>query len=229
MSEKFTLIRLSIAGENFEIVVKPDKALDYKLGKGGDIRDILIVDTIFSDAKKGMKASSEKLIKTFKTEDVYAVAEAILKRGELQITAEQRRRLIEDKRKQIIAFIARNCIDPRTNLPHPPLRVEQAMSQIRFSIDPFRDAEAQAKDVIEKLRSILPIKFESLRIAVKIPAEHAVKVYGALKGFGTIKQEEWQKDGSWVGIIEMPAGVHASFLEKLGNLTQGTMQTKILK
>ncbi|MEM2927264.1 MAG: ribosome assembly factor SBDS [Candidatus Bathyarchaeia archaeon] len=229
MSEKFTLIKLSIAGENFEIVVKPDKALDYKLGKEGNIRDILVVDTIFSDAKKGMKPSSERLLKIFKTEDVYAIAETILKRGELQITADQRRRLIEDKRRQIIAFISRNCIDPRTNLPHPPLRIEQALSQIKVSIDPFRDAEAQAKDIIEKLRPILPIKFESLRIAVKIPAEHALKVYGALKGFGTIKQEEWQKDGSWVGILEMPAGLHAPFLEKLGNLTQGTMQTKILR
>ncbi|MBS7610396.1 ribosome assembly factor SBDS [Candidatus Bathyarchaeota archaeon] len=229
MSEKLTLIRLSIAGENFEIVVKSDKALDYKLGKEGNIREILVVDTIFSDAKKGMKASSERLLKIFKTEDVYAIAETIMKRGELQITADQRRRLIEDKRRQIIAFISRNCIDPRTNLPHPPLRIEQALSQIKVSIDPLRDAEAQAKDIIEKLRPILPMKFESLRIAVKIPAEYALKAYGTLKGFGTIKQEEWQKDGSWIGILEMPAGLHASFLEKLGNLTQGTMLTKILR
>jgi len=32
-----------------------------------------------------------------------------------------------------------------------------------------------------------------------------------------------------VAIIEMPAGLQASFLEKIGKLTQGTLQVKILK
>ncbi|MEM2905533.1 MAG: ribosome assembly factor SBDS [Candidatus Bathyarchaeia archaeon] len=229
MSEKFIVARLSAAGERFEIVVHPDKALAYKLGKGGDLGNILVADSVFADAKKGLKASSEKLLKAFGTSEVLQVAEAILRRGELQITTEQRRRLVEEKRRQIVAFIARNCIDPRTNLPHPVLRIEQALEQVRVSIDPFKDAEAQAKDVIDELRPILPIRMEQMRVAVKIPAEHAARAYGAVKEFGTVSREEWQADGSWVGVLEMPAGLHAGFLDRLGKLTQGTMQTKILK
>ncbi len=229
MSEKFIVARLSAAGDRFEIVVHPDKALAYRMGKGGDLGQILVADSVFTDAKKGLKASSEKLLKAFGTAEFHQVADAILRKGELQITTEQRKRLVEEKRRQIISFISRNCIDPRTNLPHPVVRIEQALSQVRVSIDPFRDAETQAKEVIEELRPILPIKMEQMRLAVRIPAEYAARAYGAVKEFGVISREEWQVDGTWVGVVEMPAGLHAAFLDRLGKLTQGAMQTRILR
>lgn len=229
MADKYTTARLAISGEHFEILVKPHVALDYKLGKPVGISQILFIDTIFTDAGKGMKASSDKLLDAFKTTDPLQIAEIIIRRGELQLTTEQRRELVEDKRRQIVAFICRHCLDPRTGLPHPPLRVEQAVSQIRVAIDPFRDAEEQARDVIQALRPVLPLKIEQIRIAVKIPPEFTSRAYGSIKGIGAIKQEEWQADGSWVAVVEMPAGLHGDFLEKLGKITQGTIQTKILK
>jgi ribosome maturation protein SDO1 len=152
-----------------------------------------------------------------------------MKHGELQLTTEQRRQLVDDKRKQIIAFISRNCIDPRTGTPHPPLRIEQAFSQIRLIIDPFKPADEQAKTAIEELRTLLPIKIEKMRVAVKVFPEHAAKAYGSIKGFGTITKEEWQADGSLVALVEMPAGLYGSFIDRIGKLTQGTVQTKVLK
>jgi ribosome maturation protein SDO1 len=229
MGEKVTTARAVISGEHFEILVNPQAALDYKFGRPIELSQVVVVDEVFTDASKGMRASEEKLVKAFGTTDFIKIAEAIMKRGELQLTTEQRRQLIEDKKRQIIAFISRHCVDPRTGLPHPPIRIEQALTQVRVSIDPFEDAEEQARTVIQALRPILPLKMEQLRLAVKIPPEHATRAYGAVKDFGIIKQEEWQADGSWVAIIEMPAGLQASFLEKIGKLTQGTLQVKILK
>ena len=229
MSEKFTTARITRTGEKFEILVKPDPALEYKMGKPLSISQLLVIDEIYSDAGKGTRASSEKLQKAFGTEDAVKVAEEIMKHGELQLTTDQRRQLVEDKRKQIVAFIARNCIDPRTGTPHPPIRIEQAMNQIKYSIDPFKSADEQAKDVIEELRTLLPIKIEQMRVAVKILAEYAAKGYGAVKNYGTINREEWQADGALVAVVEMPAGVYGPFIERLGKITQGTIQTKILK
>jgi len=229
MSEKFTTARISKSGEKFEILVKPDPALEYKMGKQLGISQLLVIDEVYSDAGKGTHASAEKLQKAFGTEDPLAIAEEIMKHGELQLTTEQRRQLVEDKRKQIIAFVARNCIDPRTGTPHPPMRIEQAMNQIKYSIDPFKSADEQAKDVIEELRALLPIKMEQMRVAIKILAEFAPKGYGAVKGYGTISREEWQADGALVAVVEMPAGVYGPFIERLGKVTQGTIQTKILK
>ena len=229
MTEKYTTARLSVEGDRFEILVKPEEALNFRMGKQVAVTQLLVIEEIYSDANKGTRASIEKLQKAFGTTDAVKIADEILRRGELQLTTDQRRQLVEDKRKQIVAFLARHCIDPRTGTPHPPLRIEQALSQIRISIDPFRSAEEQAKTIIDDLRPIIPLKMEQMRVAVKIFAEQAAKAYGAVKNYGTITKEEWQRDGSWIGVVEMPAGLYGPFIDRLGKLTQGTVQTKILK
>ena len=229
MSEKFTTARMSIGGEHFEILVSPQAAQDYRSGRSVELSQVLVIEEIFADANKGMKASEEKLNAAFKTTDILKIADHILKKGELQLTTEQRRQMVEEKRRQIVNFISRNCVDPRSGLPHPVTRIEQAMEQIRLVIDPFKDAEEQERNVIDDLRPILPLKMEQIRVAIKIPAEYAAKAYGSIKALGSIKQEEWQADGSIVAVIEIPAGVQISLMEKLGKVTQGNAQVKILR
>ncbi len=229
MSERFTVARLTHEGEHFEILVKPQPALSYRLGKVTSISEVLATDTIFTDSSKGLKPSEDKLTKAFGTTDPLKIAGIILKKGTLQLTTEQRKQLIEDKRKRIIAFISRQCIDPKTNLPHPPIRIEQAMGQIHFSIDPYKEVEEQAKEIVKLLRPILPLKMEKISVAIHIPPEHAGKVYGTVKGFGTIKREEWRADGSWAAVVELPAGLYGPFLEKLGDMTRGKLEAKMVR
>lgn len=229
MGSKLTIARLSIENECFEIIVRPDAALDFKQGKLAELSQILIMDTIFSDANKGMRASEEELRRIFKTTDPHKVAEIILKKGQLQLTTEQRHKLLEEKKKQVVSFISRRCIDPRTGSPHPPLRIEQAMEQIHITINPFDSVEEQTRRIIEELRPILPIRIEQIRTAIRIPPEYASQSIGVVKEFGIIKEQEWQVDGSWVVVIEVPAGLHAPLLEKLGRITRGSFQTMTLK
>ncbi|MCP8308404.1 MAG: ribosome assembly factor SBDS [archaeon] len=229
MSSKFTVVRLMLDGERFEILVDPKNALDYKLGRQIDLSKIVAIDEVFSDASKGLRIPAEKLKKFFNTTSAIEVAETILKKGELQLTAEQRRSLIEDKKKQIISIICKNFVDPRTGLPHPQIRVEQALSQIHVSIDPFKNAEEQAKSVVEQLRTILPLKHEKIKLMVKIQPQFAPKALGALKSYGGIQKEEWLPDGSLNAIVEIPAGVHSSLIDKLGSITKGTSQVTVMK
>jgi len=228
MSEKFTVARMTKDNEHFEILVKPQKALDYRMGKLAAITEVLAAETIFSDANKGTRVSEENIRKAFGTTDTLKVADAILKKGTLQLTTEQRRKMTEDKRRQIIDFISRQAVDPKTNLPHPPLRIENAMEQIHYSIDPFRPVEEQAREIIKQLRMILPLKIEQVAVGVHIPAEYSTRAYGTIKGFGSIKREEWRADGSWYGVLEMPAGLYAPFLEKLGEITRGSGEAKVI-
>jgi ribosome maturation protein SDO1 len=228
MSEKFTIARLTKDNEHFEVLVKSQKALDYRNGKISGITEALAAETIFSDANKGTRAAEDDIRKAFGTTDSLKVADIILKKGQLQLTTEQRRKMVEDKRKQVVDYIFRQAVDPKTNLPHPPLRIENAMEQIRYPIDPYKSVEEQSKDIIKLLRPILPLKVEQLQIAVTIPSQHAVRAYGAIKSYGTIKREEWRGDGSWYGVMEMPAGGYASFLNKLGEVTKGTGDTKVI-
>ena len=158
MADKVTVVRYSFSGDKFELLVKPDPAFDYKLGKISDISKILVSDEIYTDSNKGNRATNEKLNQVFKTQDSIKIAEIIMKKGELNLTTEQRKKMTSEKRKQLVTFIAKTYVDPRSHLPHPPLRIEQAMDDGRVSIDPFKNVDEQVKDVVEKLRPIIPLK-----------------------------------------------------------------------
>jgi ribosome maturation protein SDO1 len=228
MSEKFTIARYTKENEHFEVLVKPQKALDYRNGKIAGITEVLVAETIYSDANKGTRSPEDALKKAFGTTDALKIADAIIKKGQLQLTTEQRRKMVEDKRKQIIDYISRQAVDPKTNLPHPPTRIENAMEQIRFPIDPYKSIEEQARDIIKLLRPILPLKVEQISVGAHVPAQYAQRAYGSIKTYGAIKREEWRSDGSWYGVLEMPAGSYASFLNKLGEVTKGSGEAKII-
>jgi ribosome maturation protein SDO1 len=228
MSEKFTIARYTKDNEHFEVLVKPQKALDYRNGKIAGITEALAAETIFADANKGTRVKEEDLKKAFGTTDPLKIADFIIKKGQLQLTTEQRRKMVDDKRKQIIDYISRQAVDPKTNLPHPPMRIENAMEQIRYPIDPYKSVEEQARDIIKLLRPILPLKVEQVSVGTHIPAQYAQRAYGSMKSYGAIKREEWRSDGSWYGVLEMPAGSYASFLNKLGEVTKGSGEAKII-
>jgi len=229
MSERYTIARMTHDGHHFEILTKPDRALSYKLGKSSSVSEVQAAETIFTDAGKGTKSSEEKLKEAFGTTDPLKIAAVILKKGTLQLTTDQRKKLVEEKRRQIISFISRECIDPKTNLPHPPLRIEQAMKQIHFSIEPSTSVEEQSKEVMKLLRPIIPLKMEKISVEIRVPPEHASKVYGTVKGFGTLKRDQWQADGSWSAVVEMSAGMYGPFLDKLGKVTKGNVEAKMVK
>ncbi|RLE61395.1 MAG: ribosome assembly factor SBDS [Thermoprotei archaeon] len=226
---KLTVARLERAGKKFEIIVHVDKAWKFKNGEKIDIRDILEGEFIYYDVRQGLKASETELKKIFGTSDPYQVAEQILKRGELLLTAEQRRELIERKRRQIIEFLAKNAIDPRTNLPIPPKRIELALEQARVGIDPFKPVEAQINDIIKALRLKLPMKLAKAIIAVKIPPIYVGKAYSALSKMGRIVKEAYMNDGTWLAQIEIPAGMQNILVEKVASLTRGEGDVKIIK
>jgi len=229
MSDKLTVVKYTFEGEKFEILVKPDPALDYKLGKIKDVGSVLISEEIYQNSGKGTRASSEKLQKAFKTEDPLIIAEKILQKGDLNLTTDQRRKMTTEKRKQIITFIAKTFVDPRSHLPHPPLRIEQAISDARVSIDPFKSAEEQVKDIVENLRSIIPLKSENLSLEISVPAQYVAKSYSVLKSTGILKKEEWQKDGSLKAILEIPAAARPNVIDRLGAITKGTAFVEVLK
>ncbi|MGQ0791510.1 MAG: ribosome assembly factor SBDS [Nitrosopumilaceae archaeon] len=229
VDNKVTVVRYSFEGEKFEILVKPDPALEYKLGKIKDISSILVSDEIYTDSSKGTRASSEKLLKAFKTEDVTAIAERIVKKGELNLTTEQRRKMTSEKRKQIVNYVAKTFVDPKSHLPHPPLRIEQAMEDGRVTIDPHKSVEEQINDVVEKLRSIIPLKSENLILEIIVPAQFAAQSYSVLKSTGTLQKEEWQSNGSLKAILEIPAAARPNVIDRLGSITKGTASIEVAK
>jgi len=223
------IARLKKGEEHFEVLVDPYAAADLIDGKEIDIIQILAIDAIFKDSKKGTHASEETIKEKFGTDAVAEVAKQIVLNGDIQLTTEQRHKMQKNKKSRIIETISRNAMDPKTKAPHPRQRIELAMDEAGIHVDPFKPVSEQVKTIIEALRPLIPISMEHVRISVKIPPEHTGRAYGVARNYGTLEREEWQSDGSWIGIIKIPAGMQTDFYDKLNDVTKGNISTKLLK
>jgi len=226
--ENSIIAHIDINGERYEIMVDPDLAYQYRIGQKKELNNVLTVEEVFKNFRNGERHTTSALQKAFGTTDVMAIAERILRRGELALTTDQKRKLLAEKRKQIIAILMRECIDPRTGGPHTQMRLEQALEESRVHIDGMKDAHEQLEDVLKALRPIIPLKFERVKIAAKVPPDFAQRIYGMLKGYG-IQKEEWARDGSLIVVVEMHAGVQGEFYDRLNKATAGSAETKIVK
>jgi ribosome maturation protein SDO1 len=210
-------------------LVDPYKALEFKKGSNISLDDILAYPAIYRNARQSELASSEELQKSFGTTDVNKIAARIIKEGELQLTTEQRRQMLEQKKNQIATIISRRGINPQTNTPHPPQRILNVMEQSGVQIDPFQDAEQQIDKVIKAIKPLLPIKFQKILLQIKVPPQFAGKSYSIIKSFGNVKEEKWLNDGSLQVDIEVLAGLQDEFFQKISNLTHGQFESKIIK
>lgn len=228
LTEDMVIARLEKGGETFEVLVRPDAVERLREGEEVNLVEELAADAIFRDVKKGLRSSEEKMEELFGTTDPFEVAEIVIRRGDIQLTTEQRRALQEAKWKQLVSYIATNALNPQTGTPHPPQRVENAMEEAGVQVDPLRPVEDQVGRVLDALRPLIPIRIEEVRIAVKLRPDDAGRSYGDVRSFGTIVREEWQADGSWIGVVRMPAGLQGEFLDRMNERTQGNVETRIL-
>lgn len=226
--DRAVIARLRKQGQVFEILVDCDAALEFRRGKSINLGDVVATDEIFKDVKKGDKASTTELQKIFGTMDPDAVAEIIVKEGDVQLTAQHRAEEMEEKKKRIINIIHRNAVDSKTGLPHPAQRIENALREAGFHVDHRKRAEDQVEEALKKLRTIIPIKFERREIAVKIPAGYAGQSYGVLKKYKMTK-DEWGNDGSLLAVVEIPAGIQDEFFNELNKISHGEVESKILR
>jgi ribosome maturation protein SDO1 len=222
------IARLKKGGQTFEININPDLAVDFKEGKEVDVEDILKSQEIFFNATKGDLASEDIMKELFSSEDKLEIAKIILQKGEIQLTAEHRAKVREDKRKKLVNIIHRNAIDPKTQMPHPVQRIENAFEEAKIKLEEFKSVEDQVNDVVKKLQVILPIKFDHKKVEVKIDAAHAHSVFAIAKKYGVLKENTWLNDGSWFGIVEIPAGLQNEFFDEINGSTHGRAITKIL-
>lgn len=224
------IARYEREGEHFEVLVDPDMA--QKIREGAEdvlLSDVLVIDAIFKDARKGDHAAENLFLKIFKTENVDEIALFIIKEGEIQLTTQQKKQMQEEKRKQIVEIIATNAINPQTKTPHPPQRIELAMEDAKVHIDPFKSPQAQVQDILKDLQKIMPIRFEKVTLAIKVPGNDYARCYGEIHDAGRLLKEEWQSDGTWIGLVEIPAGIQLDLIDRIQAKTKGQAEIKTMK
>ncbi|PSQ62160.1 MAG: ribosome assembly factor SBDS [Halobacteriales archaeon SW_8_66_22] len=223
--------RLESHGERFEVLVDPDAALAIKRDEfEDDLEDVIAAEDVFEDASRGDRPPENALEEVFGTTDPLEIIPEVIKRGEIQITAEQRREMQERKHKDLVNRITRNAVNPQMDdAPHPPERIESALEETDFRIDPMEPVEAQIDDALEALRPVIPIRFDTVTVAAHLPADYAGSGQAKIREFGDLQSEEWQPDGSWIGVVEFPAGMQNDFYDLVNEVSSGEAETRILK
>ena len=152
--------RLERGGSRYEILVDPELVQAWKDdSESVDLNDLLATEEIWSDAKAGDRPTTEALEGAFGTTDLAACVERILNQGSIQLTTAQRKQMVEDKMKQIVNEISLTATDPKTRLPHPQTRIENALAEARFKPDPFLSIERQVQDAVDILKPVIPLQF----------------------------------------------------------------------
>ena len=229
--EEAVTARLESHGERFEVLVDPDAALAIKRGEfEGDLTDVIAAEDVFENASRGDRPAESALEEVFETTDPLEIIPEVIERGEIQITAEQRREMQEQKHKNLVNRITRNAVNPQMdNAPHPPERIESALEETDFRVDPMEPVETQVDEALDALRPVIPIRFDEVTMAVQVPADYAGSAQSRIRQFGDLEREEWQNDGSWVGVITFPAGMQNEFYDLVNEHTSGEAETQIIK
>ena len=224
-----TLVRIEVKGHKFELIVNAELAWKYsELEEDIPLAEIVEGMVIFTNARRGQKASEDELV-LFELEDELQIIEHILNNGHLNITAAQRNSFLTEKMSEIVDFLHLHCINPRTNLPHPPERIKNAINEAGINIKWDIPAEEQAIEMIALLQPIIPIRMEVVKIEFRVPATLVGPLYGKVTSIGTKISEEWLGDGAWVVIMSIPAGAQAELIEVINSESQGKAQIKILE
>ncbi len=215
--------RTKVNGKHYEIRVDLDEALKVKAGKG-DITSALESNAVYYDLKEGNIASSSDLMAAFGTSDLYEIAKRIVTSGEIQKTQEFRDAEHDAKIKQVINLIIRNAVDQHGR-PYTEERLRRAIDEVHFHFT-NKPAEQQMPELVEKLKTVIPIKVETKKIKITIPAQYTGQVYGLLKDYK--ESEEWLANGNLEAVINIPAGMQIDFYDKLNSVTHGAVQSEEL-
>ena len=205
------LARLEKGGKRYEALVDPDMVEQWKEDSSNiQLDDFMAMDEIFHDARAGERPTEDALMNTFDTLDVETILNIILDKGSIQLTTAQRKARVEHMRQQIIHHIHSQAIDPKSKSPHPRTRIELALQESKYSVDPFKRLEEQIKDAIAKLKPLIPLSFESVRLAFRVPGSAYGSVSQLLRTYQ--KKEGWLENGDWACVIEIPAGMKGDII-----------------
>jgi ribosome maturation protein SDO1 len=226
MGKTNTTAKIRIGSKHYEIMVDLELALKLRKGENVNIQNVLLANDIFYNSKSGEKASSADLMSAFGTSDTLAVADRIVKKGDIQLPKDYRDEQQDNKKKQVIDWLVRNAVDARNGRPFTPQAISTAIDQKGINISNL-PVDQQVQAITESLKTILPLKIETKKIAITIPAIYTGKVYGIVNQYK--EKEDWLSDGSMRVTLNIPSGLQMEFYDKLNAVTHGAALSEEIK
>jgi ribosome maturation protein SDO1 len=221
-----TVAKIRKGSKHFEVVVDEELALKVKKGEEDNVSSALLMNEIFHNSKSGEKAGKSELEEAFGTTDLLEVAEKIIKKGEIEVSQSHRDEEREQKKKKVIDWYARNAVDAKTGRPFTPEILSSALDQAGVNID-NKPIEQQITGISEKLSKIIPLKIETKKLIITIPAVHTGKAYGIVNEYK--EKEDWLSNGDLKITVNIPVGLQSEFYDKLNGVTHGAAITEEVK
>ncbi len=221
------IAKIKRGNKEFEILVDSDLVWEYKNKTINDISKILASDYIF-EKSIGNKVSDQDLKKVFDTTNIYDIAKLIVMNGEIQLTSNQRKKIIEKKRNEVITYIVKNSIDPQTKTPHPRKRIEIAMEESKVNIDPSKSTEELILNTLKSIKLKIPIKIEEVKLLIKISPLFSSKVIEKCIKYNKNIDKKWSKDGGLELGISIPHGIKNELINEVNKITKGNNEIKII-
>ncbi|KAF6001249.1 hypothetical protein F1559_001824 [Cyanidiococcus yangmingshanensis] len=215
------LVRFRHNKYNFEVATVPGTVTKYREGLLRSLEDVLVTDVIFTDYHKGARASDKELQSAFgegfKKEEVL---ERIVRRGDFQLSASERRQKLEQKRNEIIEYIHKNFVDPKSRLPLPRMRVEQALETIHPRIDMDLPADRQVAQLMSKLVVCMPMKKHQVEGTLRLPHSVLGASNAIVRSYCTVSREHYTGEGAVLDIMIAP-GDYDAFIKALNQASKG--------
>jgi len=161
----------------------------------------------------------------------HEAAKIVLEKGYLKLPESVRDKLIEEKMQKILRYIQKYAINPATNAPYPPAKLEEAFRKVvsrGIKIDPLMDEKNLIPIIIRHMQDVIPIKLEIILAKVRIPPAYTGQLYGKILQMATMKNQKWLDDGSLEADLEIPAGVFLRLSNLITETTRGLAKLEII-
>jgi len=138
----------------------------------------------------------------------------------LELSAAERKEAVTKKRAEIVSYLHKYYTDPKANTPHPLVRIENALDEVKYRVDADQPADKQAIEAAKKIMLILPMKKSQMSGTMSLPHEHDGAGRGILKKYARVLSQNTTEVGTDY-VIEFLPGDYQTLLSELGKVTGG--------
>ena len=127
-------VKFKSGKDEFQVLVDFDKLNEFKKKPTEiSVYDVLADQKIFKDQRKGEVASEHHLKAAFGAKSEEEVLKEILLKGECQIPTSYLNKMREEKKRQVINYIAENAINPATKGRYTISMIESEINKVRYN------------------------------------------------------------------------------------------------
>jgi ribosome maturation protein SDO1 len=216
---KIQVVKYKKGKNSFEIITKPGSVKLFLAGKLGWDK-VLAADAIFTNYSKANLARNSDLKAVFGTDDINKCAEIMVREGDSQVSADERKQDIEACRRQILEYLHKSFVDQAGGI-YPIPRLELILQEAKIRIDPTVSVHKQAEDVIKKMLGKAVFKKNSTDYTITVPKQYVKQCSTIVYRFSPSVHKEMRGTEGTSWKISLTIADFDLFTVEMNKITEG--------